>query len=180
MHARYYNVPLDDLIAIMQNALKNGYTIAWDGDVSEQGFSHAKGLAILPTNEPQNMSGSDRARFEKLPEAEKNNLYSFVAPVPEMQVNDQNRQETFDKRKTTDDHLMHLTGLLQDQNGTYYYKTKNSWGTERNPFGGWQAPRQGNPGQMRAACDSGGRQNPAGKSDGFHPVSYTHLRAHET
>ena len=137
MHARYYNVPLDDLIAIMQNALKNGYTIAWDGDVSEQGFSHAKGLAILPTNEPQNMSGSDRARFEKLPEAEKNNLYSFVAPVPEMQVNDQNRQETFDKRKTTDDHLMHLTGLLQDQNGTYYYKTKNSWGTERNPFGGY-------------------------------------------
>lgn len=137
LHARYYNVPLDDLMAIMNNALKNGYTIAWDGDVSEKGFSHSNGLAILPTSQPENMSSSDRARFEKLPAADKSNLYSFVSPVPEIQVNDNNRQETFDKRETTDDHLMHLTGLLEDQNGTLYYKTKNSWGTDRNLFEGY-------------------------------------------
>lgn len=137
MHARYYNVPLEDLMSIVNNALKNGYTVAWDGDVSEKGFSHSNGLAILPTNQPENMSSSDRARFEKLPEAEKGNLYSFVSPIPEMQVNDQNRQETFDNRESSDDHLMHLTGLLEDQNGTLYYKTKNSWGTFRNPFGGY-------------------------------------------
>lgn len=76
MHARYYNVPLDDLMSIMNNALKNGYTVAWDGDVSEKGFSHSNGLAILPTDQPDNMSSSDRARFEKLPEAQKGNLYS--------------------------------------------------------------------------------------------------------
>lgn len=137
MHARYYNVPLDDLMSIMNNALKNGYTVAWDGDVSEKGFSHSNGLAILPTDQPENMSSSDRARFEKLPETQKGNLYSFIAPVPEMQVNDANRQETFDNRQTSDDHLMHLTGMLQDQNGTLYYKTKNSWGTSRNPFEGY-------------------------------------------
>lgn len=137
-HDRYYNVPVDDLMAIMNNALKNGYTVAWDGDVSEKGFSHANGLAILPTDQPENMSSTDRARFEKLnPADQKSQMFSFVSPVPELQVTDKNRQETFDNRQTSDDHLMHITGLLKDQNGTSYYKTKNSWGTERNPFGGY-------------------------------------------
>ncbi len=133
-HDRYYNVPLDDLMAIMNNALKNGYTVAWDGDVSEKGFSHGNGLAILPTDQPENMSSTDRARFEKITPAQ---MYSFVSPVPEMKVTDADRQETFNNRQTSDDHLMHLTGILKDQNGTLYYKTKNSWGTERNPFGGY-------------------------------------------
>lgn len=137
-HNRYYNVPLEDMMVIINNALKNGYTVAWDGDVSEKGFSHGNGLAILPTDEPENMSTTDRARFEKLaPTDQKSQMYSFVSPVPEIQVNDQNRQVTFDNRQSTDDHLMHLTGLLKDQNGTLYYKTKNSWGTERNPFDGY-------------------------------------------
>lgn len=133
-HDRYYNVPLDDLMAIMNNALKNGYTVAWDGDVSEKGFSHGNGLAILPTDQPENMSSTDRARFEKITPAQ---MYSFVSPVPEMKVTDADRQETFNNRQTSDDHLMHLTGILKDQKGTLYYKTKNSWGTERNPFGGY-------------------------------------------
>lgn len=137
-HNRYYNVPVEDMMAIINNALKNGYTVAWDGDVSEKGFSHGNGLAILPTDEPENMSTTDRARFEKLaPADQKSQMYSFVSPIPEIQVNDKNRQETFDNRQSTDDHLMHLTGLLKDQNGTLYYKTKNSWGTERNPFDGY-------------------------------------------
>lgn len=137
MHARYYNVPLEDLMAIMNHSLKNGYTVVWDGDVSENGFSHYNGLAILPTAEPKEMSSSDRARFEQLPETEKMNLYSFVAPVPEVQVCDSLRQATFDDRQSTDDHLMHLTGLVEDQYGTLYYKTKNSWGTSRNPLEGY-------------------------------------------
>lgn len=137
-HGQYYNVPLDDLMAIMNNALKNGYTVAWDGDVSEKGFSHGNGLALLPTDQPENMSTTDRARFEKLnPSDQKSQMYSFVSPVPEMQVKDADRTETFNNRQTTDDHLMHLTGILKDQNGTLYYKTKNSWGTSRNPFGGY-------------------------------------------
>lgn len=137
-HSRYYNVPLNDLTETMQYALKNGYTIAWDGDCSEKGFNHGNGLAILPTDQPEDMSGTDRERWQKLSDAEKKDqMYSFVSPVPEMVVNDKNRQEAFDKRQTTDDHLMHLTGMLKDQNGTIYYKTKNSWGESRNPFGGY-------------------------------------------
>lgn len=137
-HNLYYNVPLNDLMAIINNALQNGYSVAWDGDVSEKGFSHSNGLALLPTDQPENMSGSDRARFEQMSAADQQSqMYSFVSPIPELQVNDQNRQETFDNRQSTDDHLMHLTGILKDQNGTLYYKTKNSWGTARNPFDGY-------------------------------------------
>ena len=64
-------------------------------------------------------------------------MNSFEAPVPEMKVDDAKRQATFNSRQTTDDHLMHITGLLKDQNGTYYYKTKNSWAEDSNTFGGY-------------------------------------------
>ena len=64
-------------------------------------------------------------------------MQSFESPVPEMKVDDNKRQFTFNNRQTTDDHLMHITGMLKDQNGTIYYKTKNSWGEDRNPFGGY-------------------------------------------
>ena len=47
------------------------------------------------------------------------------------------RQSGYENFVTTDDHLMHITGIVKDQNGTKYYKTKNSWGTDRNVFGGY-------------------------------------------
>jgi len=63
--------------------------------------------------------------------------YKFSMPFPEVKVTQESRQEGFDSKKTTDDHLMHLTGIVKDLNGTKYYITKNSWGTTRNPFGGF-------------------------------------------
>jgi bleomycin hydrolase len=63
--------------------------------------------------------------------------YKFSRPFPEVKVTQESREEGFDNKTTTDDHLMHLTGLVKDQNGTIYYITKNSWGTDRNPFGGY-------------------------------------------
>lgn len=137
-HSRYYNLPLDDFMEVINSALKKGYSVAWDGDVSEKGFSHINGLAILPTNEPTQMVNAEADKWQSLSKEEKaNRMYSFVEPVPEMKVDDAGRQESFDNRQSTDDHLMHLTGVLKDQNGTLYYKTKNSWGTERNPFDGY-------------------------------------------
>ena len=136
---KYYNVPLDELISIMDFSLNNGYTVAWDGDVSEKGFSHAKGVAIIPELENvDNYSPADKARLGKMTLEERTaEAYKFSKPFPEVKVTQEFREEGFDSKKTTDDHLMHLTGIVKDQTGVKYYITKNSWGTERNSFGGY-------------------------------------------
>jgi bleomycin hydrolase len=135
----YYNVPIEELIQIMDSAMSKGFTVAWDGDVSEKGFSHAKGVAIIPELEKTDLySQADKARLGKMTKEELTaEAYKFGKPFPEVKVTQEFRQEGFDAKKTTDDHLMHLTGIVKDQNGTKYYVTKNSWGTERNPFGGY-------------------------------------------
>lgn len=138
LHGLYYNLPIDELMEVMNNALKNGYTVCWDGDVSHNGFNHSSGLAILPTDNPEEMINAEIDKWTTLSEKErKNKIQSFESPVPEMKVDDAKRQFKFNNRQTTDDHLMHITGLLKDQNGTLYYKTKNSWGEERSEFGGY-------------------------------------------
>lgn len=107
----FYNVPLDDLEHAADYALKNGYTIAWDGDVSEKYFSSRdKGYAILPKEEIEG---------------------EITEVVEEMEVTQKNRQETFNNYATTDDHLMHVVGLAEDQNGKVYYYIKNSGGADR-------------------------------------------------
>lgn len=50
-HGLYYNVPVDELIEIMYNALNKGFTVCWDGDTSEKTFTHKKGKADLPEKE---------------------------------------------------------------------------------------------------------------------------------
>ena len=136
---RFYNVPLDEMIMIMDNALSKGFSVDWDGDVSEKGFSHSKGVAVNPdVTNIDNFSVTDRARFEKMPVQERMaEVYKFEKPYPEINVTQEIRQKGYETFVTTDDHLMHLTGMVKDQNGTKYYMTKNSWGTERNPFGGY-------------------------------------------
>jgi aminopeptidase C len=135
----YYNVPLDELTAIMDYSLNNGYTVAWDGDVSEKGFSHAKGVAIIPELEKvDEYSQADKARLGKMTREERSaEAYKFSKPFPEVKVSQQFREEAFNNKSTTDDHLMHVTGIVKDQNGKKYYITKNSYGTDRNPFGGY-------------------------------------------
>ena len=114
--SRFYNVPLDELIQIMDNALNAGYTVNWDGDVSERGFSHANGVAINPDMTKIDVSSmTDRARFENM-SSDRSAGLSFDKPYPEIDVTQEVRQ---------------------DQNGTKYYITKNSWGTDRNPQGGY-------------------------------------------
>ncbi len=124
---KYYNIPIDDLMRIMDYALEHGYSIAWDGDVSEKTFDKKKCVATIPED------SSDEIDEEK-PDAEedKNNT-----PVKEKIVTQEMRQETFDNQTTTDDHLMHIVGLAKDQNGTKYYYTKNSWGSKNKKYGGY-------------------------------------------
>jgi hypothetical protein len=135
----YYNVPLDELIEIIDSAIFKGYTVAWDGDVSEKGFSHSKGVAIIPeVDNIDQYSAGDKARLGKMTKEERTaEAYKFGRPFPEAKVTQESREAGFDSKATTDDHLMHLTGIVKDQNGVKYYVTKNSWGTDRNPFGGY-------------------------------------------
>lgn len=138
-HATFYNVPLDEFMAVIDNALYKGYTVCWDGDVSERGFSHANGVAINPeVSDLTEFLGSDRARFEKLSVEDKYaEIFKFQNIFPEVRVTQEIRQSGYENFTTTDDHLMLLTGIVKDQKGNNYYITKNSWGTERNKFGGY-------------------------------------------
>mgnify|MGYP005666280113 CR=1 FL=1 len=112
----YYNLPLDELQSIVDHALTKGYSVAWDGDVSESGFNAGKGVAVVAA---PGFEGD-----------------VFAHPIEEMDVNQQVRQEQFESYATTDDHLMHLTGIARDQKGQKYYVTKNSWG-EISPYKGF-------------------------------------------
>ncbi|MFM9952047.1 MAG: C1 family peptidase [Saprospiraceae bacterium] len=104
----YYNLPLDEFQAVVDYALANGHTVAWDGDVSEKSFSGKEGIAVIPA------------------EAGRSDLFS--KPGAETKVDQALRQQAFESYATTDDHLMHLVGTVKDQTGTVYYLTKNSWG----------------------------------------------------
>jgi len=137
-HDLYYNLPIDELMSVMDNALTNGFTVCWDGDVSEKGFSHRNGVAILPAANTKDMTQSDFEKWDALSSKQKEaSLYTFEKPRSEKEVDQALRQSTFDNYKTTDDHLMHLTGIVKDQNGTRYYKTKNSWSKTSNKMGGY-------------------------------------------
>ena len=138
-HAKMYNLPLDEMMAAADHALENGFTIAWDGDVSERGFAYTHGVAINPEVEKtDDLKDTDFARWQKMNEKDRlAEVFKFERPYPEVNVTPEVRQAGYESFVTTDDHLMHLTGIAKDQNGTKYYITKNSWGTERNDFGGY-------------------------------------------
>lgn len=138
-HARQYNLPLDELMEVIDGALRGGYSVCWDGDVSERGFQFRHGAAINPdVKDLSRYSASDSVAFAPLTETQRlDSVFAFRRPYPEIVVTPEVRQEGFETFVTTDDHLMHLTGLAMDQNGTKYYVTKNSWGTDRNDFGGY-------------------------------------------
>ena len=126
-----YNVQLDEMIQIMDEAINAGYTIGWASDVSEKGFSWRNGVAIVPDEDKQDLAGSEQERWEKLNDAEKAAmLYKFDKPVKEKAITQESRQKGFDNFETSDDHGMLIYGIAKDQNGNKYYMVKNSWGTD--------------------------------------------------
>jgi bleomycin hydrolase len=123
-----FNLPLDELIGALDNALMNGYTWAWAADVSEKGFSFRDGLAIVPEDESTIIKkGIDNKNFNDAGALKVSS--AFDAPVKERMIDQKMRQDAFDSWETTDDHGMHVTGIVKDQKGTKYYIVKNSWGT---------------------------------------------------
>ncbi|QIA07386.1 C1 family peptidase [Draconibacterium halophilum] len=133
-----YNVPLEDMENIIDYALGNGFTVAWATDVSEKGFATSnKGVAVLPAAPQEDMSDAEIAKWEALPQKDKEKeLYKLDNPVPELVVNQEMRQAAFDDYQTTDDHGMHIIGTAKNQEGQTFYKVKNSWG-DYNKYDGY-------------------------------------------
>ncbi|HMQ47359.1 MAG TPA: C1 family peptidase [Saprospiraceae bacterium] len=118
-----YNVAMEDMITIIDNALKNGYSVSWAADVSEKYFSWKNGIAYVPEKPFNSMTEEEKASM-------------FKGPKPEMTITAEARQEAYDNFTTTDDHGMQIVGISKDQNGTEWYLVKNSWGT-KNDYEGY-------------------------------------------
>jgi len=114
----YYNIPINDLIHLIDTALAKNYSVCWDGDTSEKSFSRKKGIAIIPQVEEDSTNEDDE-------------------PVAEKFITQEMRQDAFDNQTTTDDHLMHIVGLAKDKRGYKFYYVKNSWGTKDKKYGGY-------------------------------------------
>ncbi len=119
-----YNVPINELTSIIDNSLMNGYTVAWASDVSDEGFSFKKGVAIVPEQEWSDME-----------KKEKDSIFNH--PVKQKVITQEARQKAFDNYMTTDDHGMHIVGIAKDQTGQKYYKVKNSWGFKNSDYEGY-------------------------------------------
>ena len=133
-----YNLPMDEMMRVIDNAVEKGYTVAWGGDVSEEGFTRA-GLAYsIDTKKTESLAGSDMARWLKMTAAKKKSIIdSLGCTVPEIVPTQELRQERFDNWELTDDHGMLIYGVAKDQNGKEYYMVKNSWGETGDYKGTW-------------------------------------------
>ena len=132
-----WNLPLNEMMEVVDNALANGYTIAWGTDVSEKGFNRPKAMGIIPEADLESMDATEASRWGKLTPAEQEAaLYKFDKPGKERTITQEMRQTSFDNYETTDDHGMVIVGTAVDQIGNNYFKVQNSWDA-RPPYGGF-------------------------------------------
>ncbi len=123
-YEEYYNVKMYDLTGIIDFALSEGYTVAWAADVSDKFFNHKKGFALVPEKDWEDMRTGERDSV-------------FIVPLKQKEITPEMRLEAYNDYTTTDDHSMHIIGLVEDQDGNTWYKVKNSWAADSNKFGGY-------------------------------------------
>ena len=130
---KYMNIPLEELKAVVDNAVAKGYPVLWAADVSEKGFKWNDGVALMPKGKDEkDLEGTELSRWVKLSDAAREGeRFNFNGPVEEITVTQESRQADFDSQETTDDHGMEIVGIAEDQNGNRYYKVKNSWDTNQ-------------------------------------------------
>jgi aminopeptidase C len=135
-----YNLPLNELMQVFENAIQTDYTVAWASDVSEKGFSR-EGIAVVPDIEYMETKGSDQERWVGLSRTEKDAKIRDLMKVPckELEVTQEMRQKAYDNYETTDDHGMLIYGIAKDQTEKKFYMVKNSWGTANKYKGTWYA-----------------------------------------
>ena len=131
--SKLMNVKLGEMEQIVDNAIQNGYSVAWSADMSEGGWQWDKGYAILPKEKTEaNLTGDELERWKKLPNKDRETeKWEFNGPQEEINVTQELRQQMFDTYETVDDHLMVIIGTAHDQNGNKFYKVKNSWDTNQ-------------------------------------------------
>ena len=138
MWSEITNLKLDEMMATIDHALKKGYVVGWDADVSDKGFSWKNGVAIVPEDEPSKFMGAIMDSLAGLSKKEREKkLFAFEDLVQEKEITAELRQTSFNNYETTDDHLMLIVGIAKDQKGNKYYKVKNSWGTEDHVYEGY-------------------------------------------
>lgn len=135
--ASSYNLPLEELMRVMEEAVKNGWTFAWGADVSEEGFSRRTGknkcVATVPDTKATAGVGSDQSRWTGEKAGAK---ISEADGAGEKVITQEMRQLAYDNWETTDDHGMQIYGMAKDQHGKEYFMMKNSWG-ENGPYKGF-------------------------------------------
>lgn len=135
--AESYNIPIDELVEVVDNSIDKGYTVVWATDVSERGFARKKCIGVIPDEKVESIEGTDAEKWGAMTKLEKAKLiYNLDSPRKEMEVDQQKRQEAFDNYSTTDDHGMVIVGTAKDQTGNEFYKVQNSWG-EDYPYKGF-------------------------------------------
>ncbi len=105
----YINLPLDEFIAVIKSAVTGGYTVAIGGDVSEAGYDSHKEVAMIP---------------------------SFDIPAPF--INEDSRQFRFSNGSTTDDHGIHVVGMMQKNNATWYLIKDSGSGAQNGANKGYR------------------------------------------
>ena len=133
-----YNMPLDELMNELDNALNNGYTVGWAQDVSDKGFSRDAGVGVVLENDIEKIRQSDPKKYKKMSDDEiRASLYKFETVMPEKEVTEDMHQEAYENGQTTDDHSMLIVGIAHDRQGNKYYKVKNSWSANYGYDGYW-------------------------------------------
>lgn len=133
-----YNMPLDELMNELDNALNSGYTVGWAQDVSDKGFSRNAGVGVVLESDVEKIRQSDVKKYKKMSDDEiLASLYKFESVMPEVEVTEEMHQEAYENGQTTDDHSMLIVGIAHDQNGNKYYKVKNSWTANYGYEGYW-------------------------------------------
>jgi bleomycin hydrolase len=132
-----YNIPMGEMMAIVDACIEAGHPVAWGTDVSEKGFSRQKAIAVIPEVVEKNTIGSDAEHWGKLSDAEKQAMINNLeGPMKEKTITQEMRQEAYDNYQTTDDHGMVIVGTAVDQAGNPFYKVQNSWG-DNGPYKGF-------------------------------------------
>lgn len=93
----YINVGLEMFYKSLKSAIRNGFSLAIDGDIGEPGRIGITDMCIIPEYD-----------------------------IPSSAITQKAREYRFEEGITTDDHLMHIIGY-QNVNGKDWFLVKDSW-----------------------------------------------------